>query len=309
MRAIFIAFATLISITGSLQAQVAAPRLNAARSISFNLFNPAVLSWGGPSRVGVGFFDVDFDLETGGLKLNLASGDGSFVQARYVGESFAFHAERISLDLDINPLFGVGTLNIDSSTFAGAYQAGGVFSFGIGQQTDSGNFNGPVDEDKLPLAGVTLVLGEVFYLGAAFGEETVEDGVNTVERSVNAAGAAFFSRGESFGYHLEFYSEKRDAAQDAVTGQTEPEENNTGVTAEVIFLGGLLLGYEVIDAEKTNPDGTPGDEAEDATTFLGWVGTEGLAVTASATTSESTAPITGNITRFEIFTVNVAWMF
>ncbi len=57
MRILSIAIVALLAFAGALQAQIAAPRLNPTIPVSQSAFNPAVLSWGGPSRVGGGLFD------------------------------------------------------------------------------------------------------------------------------------------------------------------------------------------------------------------------------------------------------------
>ena len=122
-----IAVIALLAFAGALQAQIAAPRLNPASLAPLLAFNPAVLPWGGPSRIGGGLVNLSSEIDTPGVgTFDFLSGNGVMAQARLVGENFAFHAERLSISADVGTAFAPpgNTVDIDLTLVGAAYQAG-----------------------------------------------------------------------------------------------------------------------------------------------------------------------------------------
>ena len=311
MRILSLTIAALLALAGGLQAQIAAPRLNPTIPVSISAFNPAVLSWGGPSRFGGGLFDVDRTVTQGGVSQLFASGDGTMAQVRLVGEDFAFHAELISISMPLDPAIGVGSLDIDNSFVGVSYQAGEVFSIGVGMQRDEVSFPGGSEESSLPMVGGTLRLGETVFFGAAFGTETFSESPGgEVDHTVFRAGAAVHFRDQDSGYHLEAYIEDANSEIDAASGTEVDKEEAVGITAEVVFGGGFLVGLEIVNADSTSPGAaSPDGETEDTTISVGWAGSEGLAVTLSLIENEDTDVATGDTATFEATLLSVAWLF
>ncbi len=333
MRSIWLLVAAMLVFAGAIHAQVAAPLLNPVVSSTTNFrlpsgstkpFNVAVLPWSGPSRVGIGVFtDTTFDR----TKLNqpteeVASGDGTLVQFRWVGEAFAFAAEFADHSLDLTGNFAPGSVDIESSLVGVAYQGGEVFSIGIGQQTRELFIDGEIEKETLPMIGATVRPGEVLYIGAAFGEATVEqvDPFSTpavsgeVDRSVQRVGVGLFGRNDDFGWHVEVYKEEKDSAQDTVTGVQVDEEESTGCTVEVILFGGLLLGWEHFDTDLIGTNGVINREDEFDVLSVGWSGMEGLSLVVSLHESESTdvdpaSADFGEVLEFTSTFVGAAWLF
>lgn len=333
MRTLWLLIAALLAFAGAIQAQIAAPRLNPVISSTTNFrfrsgstkpFNPAVLPWSGPSRVGIGVFtDTTIDV----TRLNqptveAASGDGALVQFHWVGEAFAFAAEFADHSLDVTAAFGGGSVDIESSLVGVAYQGGEVFSIGIGQQTREFSIDGEIEKETLPMIGATVRLGEVLYIGAAFGEATVEkvDPFSTpavageVDRSVQRVGVGLFGRNDDFGWHLEVYKEEKDSAQDTVTGVQVDEEESTGGTVEVILFGGLLLGWESVDTDLIGINGVLNREEESTVLSVGWSSMEGLSLVVSLHETESidldpASTDFGEVVEFTSTFLGAAWLF
>ena len=311
MRIIIIAIVALLSLAGVSQAQVAAPRINPAAFVAGSIFNPAVLPWGGPSRVGGGIIDVDVEDTSGGATTPLADGDGIFAQVRLVGDNLAFHADMLDVSLDVEPAAGGGTVEFEESFIGIAYQWGDSFSIGVGVASGEDNIQGNIEESSLPLLGATLRLGDNMLVGGAAGTETVTEGPVDVERSVVMVGAALHSRDNMGGYHLEAYLDNRDSEENVGGGVTVDKEESVGLTAEVIFAENFLIGFELINTDITDPTDPTGAndlEVEETTVSLGWVKGQGLSFVVSSSTEEETDNA-GNVTEFSSLLLAVAYSF
>ncbi len=193
MRTLWLLIAALLAFAGAIHAQVAAPRLNpviAESSRPFNApSNPATLPWSGPSRIGGGLLDLEVEDATG---TQILEGDGKMLQARWVGENFAVAAEVLTSDFeDVPP---PGAFDFDAFLIGAAFQWGEVFSIGVGLESEELSFGTFSEQETLPVAGATLRLAEVIYLGVATGEATLEESVPTfteeLDRTVTRLGEA-----------------------------------------------------------------------------------------------------------------------
>jgi hypothetical protein len=309
MRVLLTTIAILLAASTALQAQIAAPRLNPITPSIISASNPAVFVWGGPTRAGLGYFDMNLtDRPVGGPDTEIASGNGTQLQFDWVGESFAFHAETIAITLDLIPAIGGGTFEVDKDAIGAAYQAGGLFSIGAGLESGSISAQGFLEESSLPLLGGTLRLGEVFYLGAVLGTETVSDAAGDVDRSVQRLGIGVHSREGDFGYHVEVYQETSDSATNATTGTSADQEETSGWGVEVVLMGGLLLGIESATTDDTSPAGVAGDVEDQTLVSVGWAGSEGLSIVLSVWNQEETAT-NGDINEFAFTFLGLSWIF
>lgn len=307
----------LPALSGPVWSQIAAPRLNPV-TIDSSLvspnrlipaFNPAVLPWSGASRVAVGRSDLEAEETVLGITQSTNTGEGTVVQGRYVGESFALAAESYQLELtDIS----TGALSdFDSSLVAAAFRFGDMFSAGVSQQTAE-NVNGTnTDSATLPLLGATVRIGESIFVGLATGEETVENinaGVSTeADRTVTQIGVAYLARDGENGLHLEYYRQTVDAIDDPSYG-TEDEQESAAFTVELIF-SNVLVGYESMDNEISDTTGTVVEDVGLTTISLGWVPEEGLSIVASLQEEETTNAASGNVFRIETTVIAIAWLF
>ena len=328
MRTLWLLIAALLAFAGAIHAQIAAPRLNPALAESPTPFNPATLPWSGASRIGGGLFDEEAEATAPGPPVTAASGDGLMLQARWVGENFAAAVETFSVDLDIIPAFGGGTLEFESNLVGLAFKVGDFISLGIGQQIgEATETQGGVSQsitETLPMAGATLRLGDVFYIGGTFGSETVkfDDGTTSAEeeRDVLRAGAGVHWRDGEDGFHLEAYLEDKELVEFRdPTGTVlvfAQLSETVGVTVEAVF-SNILLGIEFIstETEELEPFVFPPlkkIEEEETTLIVGWAPEEGLAITLAVLESEETESqggITGDVTTFDSVFLGAAWLF
>lgn len=307
MRTLWLLIAALLAFAGAIHAQVAAPRLNPIAIESLNPSNPATLPWSGPSRIGAAWLDVEREDEpVGGPVFLAAEGDGAMVQARWVGETFAIGAEALTIDLT-DPA-GTGPSDADFSLVGVAFQVGELFSVGVGQEAEELSDPAGVEKETLPLAGATLRLAEVIYLGVATGEETVEQSkpgiTQEADRTVIRAGVAYHWRDGDRGLHLEVYREEVDGI---MTPFTREEEESDAFTVEIVFAN-ILIGAEFITTDFTDTTGVFQAEEEQTTLSLGWAPGQGLAIVASLLESERTRA-NGDVETTEVTSIAVAWLF
>jgi hypothetical protein len=290
--------AALLAAAGAAQAQVAAPRLNPVFPESFGTINPGTMPWSGPSRVGAGVLQIEVKDPAGGPPEVLEKGKGPMVQGRVVVENVAVGAEALSVELDVDPsqvggLTGV-THKLDVSAIQAGVRFGEVFSIGIGQQKEKETSDFPgigstSTEETLPMVGVTLRLGGVFYLGAAGGTATIKEsgggGSAEADRSVKSFGVAYHKRDADQGFHLEAYKEIRDSIDPATNpaGIGSNEQDTTGYTIEVV-LANILLGYGSGRTDETDIAGVDQGYEKSGAITLGWAPGQGLAVTLAAST-------------------------
>lgn len=299
MRTIGLALVALFTFWASVQAQIAAPRLNPL-PLNINApWNPAVYSWDGPSRFGGAFASSSLDFTAqGSSEVEAATGDGNAAQFRYVGESFAFGVDHFSLSLEIIQSFGGGDIELQKTVVGGSYQTGEVFSIGLGQEIGKDSFDVDLEETTLPILGVTVRLGESFFLGLAGGTETVESEDTSVagsfqegDRTVTRVGAAYHSRDGENGLHVEAWANLLGTVENA--GFTIGERETIGFTLEIVF-SNILIGFESTSEESINFVSGAVEEERDGTTIsVGWVPLEGLSVVVSINEIE-VADLTNN---------------
>ncbi len=160
--------------------------------------------------------------------------------------------------------------------------------------------------------GATVRLGEIYFIGAATGTSTASDSGSTGETdtSVIQLGAGVHSRDADGGYHLEVFIENVGSAA-GTTGPGIDKEESVGLTAEVIFGGGWLIGLELFNTDTTDPTDPTGlsdSKNEEMTISLGWAPGEGLAVVLSLSEQEE-KPVGGGGIAADFTIISVAWMF
>lgn len=316
-----IAIAVLASaswtVSGTVWAQIAAPRLNpvaieSARvtsNRSLKPFNPAVLSWSGASRIAVSRTDLEAEITTPTLTLITNTAEGTIVQGRYVGEFFSAAVESYQSEL-VDAIGGV-TTDVDNFLAAVSFRFGDLLSAGVSQQTSEYVDANSSNMATLPLFGATLRIGETFFIGMATGDETVEESgggtAGEVDRTVTQFGVAYLARDGENGLHLEFFRQTVDGYTDPVLG-TGFEEETDAFTVELIF-SHLLAGYESVSTGSFDTAGTPQNDTELTTITLGWAPEKGFSIVASVEEEEITNIASGNVFRIETTVIALAWVF
>jgi hypothetical protein len=308
--------ALMMFAAAGVQAQVAAPRLNSF----FAAGNPAVLPLNASSQAGLGYLSLDAEFTAGGATFTAASGTGTGVNLRFVGESFAVAYGQITSDLDVEPILGSGTITIEESTLEIGVRLGDTFTLGVSQQTGSESEPGESEETSLVNAGIVWKLGDVVYLGGSYGTETGErtDPFNVDSESdhtVSRYGAALYSRDGESGYHIEL-----NRKETSILELTDPGGNTqylesleeTGFTLEVIF-SNFLIGYESITIAQETADinnlfTVETTDIKEQVISLGWVPEEGLNIILVSLVSEETDEI-GDVFTLTASAVQVSWAF
>ena len=311
-----IAVITLLAFAGALQAQIAAPRLNPAtlESPRFSpnrlnkALNPAVLPWSGPSRIGAAITSMDVTDTSGGVTTTV-EGDGTILQGRFVGENFAIGAEFYQIDTNA-PAGGGPPPEFESTMIALAYQFGELFSVGFSRQESIFPDSAGDSSETLPQLGATLRLGEVFFLGLARGDESVQrgGGGGSGDRAVTHVGVGYHWREGDRGAHIELYRQSAEGINNPPS-ITEDEVEAVGFSAEFVFAN-ILVGIESFQSENT--DATSGvllDETDETTLSVGWVPEQGLSLTANFVEEERTDKFSGDITLIETLILGLAWLF
>lgn len=279
------------------QAQFAAPTLLPGAVTE----NPAVIQWGGPSIIGGAYIKGESEQTDSANPATLDTGksDGYFVGFRLVGKSISLAAHTAEFNGDN---FSTEESKFQFSAVALAIPIGDSLTLGIGQEVGSValQFQSGVQYNlnydlTLPHGGFSLRLGNVLYLGASFGTESITASVKTTpsvpaleaeakwERDVRRYGVALYS-GNGTKWHLEFGATLKDAATDPVSGiSIERNEERTGVFE--VLAGGYLFGikskkYEEID-ETSSPAVIKVTETNKEVT-LGWVPEKGWALVLAA---------------------------
>jgi hypothetical protein len=299
MKLKFLVAAGLFWAAGTAWGQVAAPPLTPG---TFALENPAAIKWGSPSRVGILGGNLNIDNNPGGPDVKAT---GFTAGVRLVGGMFAVAAEASQFKSEDVTIIWPGTtipvtahLKSDTQNIQAAVQLGNHIALGAGQRTENARNEGtsPVplpplsrtlvgDEEKkvTATAGVSLRLGEWFFIGAAGGQEKRDhtdlysDVSDSATRDVTSAGVGVRT-GSTVLFHAEGYvidKAKFPAATPPVL-RSPDERQTTGGTVEFI-VGRVLLGY---NAEHTNfPNvNDDKDKADAQTVVVGWVPRTGLSI-------------------------------
>ena len=336
----------MIVLGQNAQAQIASPRLNPMETLRANPFfhptsdvvlfdssspfNPAVDIWRDASHLGVGVGNHDSSASVSGPQGNfdVATGDSQTVQLALVGEMFAFSARVANHDMEIDPGLGTGTFTIDTAHVGLSAKLGEILSLGVGFQSEENHdeTQGPGNEitlkEEMPLGGVTLRLGEMFFVGGAYGTETVDaespQGPASGDRAVTNIGVGIQTRDGDTGFHIEIYKSTEDLLELFEPGGNEvysSEGEKTGATLEVVF-SNILLGVESLNStsEVNNPFPPPGvpvlrtGESKETMLSVGWIPQEGLSLVVSATENELTE-YNGDVVTYESGAATLFWRF
>ncbi len=240
-----------LGLAGTAAAQVAAPSLT---PFSFVNENPAVMQWGSPSRVGAAYTRGQSLTDPAGPDHDNFSGLAGGL--RLVGGRFSLAIEGSQLDSDNKP-------NNNQAEFQSATRGalgvrlGDHVSLGIGQANTQTQVAGATAPTRVtletPQYGVSLRLGEWFFLGGALGTDTYkfEDQAASAnnfsgKRNVFKYGVGMRTAG-GVRTHLEYYVVDRSAFTDSTL--TGGRENARSGVLE-FNLGGFLLGYATTHVER-----------------------------------------------------------
>lgn len=308
--------ALLVFAAAGVQAQIASPSL----SIVLSGGNPAVLPLYSSSQIGVGTLDVEVGLTFGAFSDTLASGDGTAVDLRFVGESFAVSYGQTSIDLEVNPTYGGGTISFGGSAIEAGVRMGESFTLGVSQESEENSEPGESSETSLVLGGIVWKLGDAFYIGGSYGTETGNrnDPFNIdseADHVVARYGVALYSRDGESGYHLEINREETGVLElKDPAGNTQYLESyeETGFVLEFLF-SNIMIGFESIKstgetADINNLFSVETVENKAQTITLGWVPEEGLNVLLFSSEEEEDDGA-GTVVDFSLTGLFVSWAF
>lgn len=303
-------------------AQVAAPRLIPV----FVSDNPAVIQLGGPSRIGAARFDTESEItntSTTPATVTDAESSGFLAGLRLVGDSISFAAQLVNLEgTEGNTL----KLEFDITSVALAIPIGDFLTLGAGRETADIKFESTVPafldfESSTNLFGVTLRLGGVFFLGAAFGNETLKV-TQTVpaipvlnfeaefERDHKRFGAAIYDN-EGVKWHLEYAVMIKESDRDDVTGfQIEKSEEKSGIIE--VNAGGFLLGFRSKTLEESDDSVLPAVISITEKTKeinLGWVPESGWALAVGVWETEREEPSANTTKKDSTIVVLLSFLF
>ncbi len=167
---IFLA-AGLMTWSAGVLAQVAAPSLRPG-VLNTVSFNPAVLQWR-HSTVTIGRFEGTNEIFLpDGTQLREDAFAGPFFQGVAVGEYFSLGVERFVLEGSTSDPIATYFTDYDQTQAALAGNIGGVVALGVGVDNTTRDFSsGSQQVNEIAIAGISLRLAEVFYLGLAVGDE------------------------------------------------------------------------------------------------------------------------------------------
>lgn len=321
MRKPILLTAALLLAALTAQAQVAAPTLAPLVRTSTST-NPAVLQWGAPSHVGIAYGRGDTKAEDDtGFQFGEGDADLAMAQLRWVGERFSLGAEYYSTSEQHDtkaPLPPGPIIDIDTSgaQVALAGQLGDMVALGLGYETSEFKFTTATDsgttKGKLPVGGVSVRMGEVFFLGAAYGKETIDPAFtdSNQDRGVVRYGVGYRQAFGSGAVHLEAFREDRDPYDDPNNPpDTVDEVELTGYAVEAMF-GEVLLSHVAFSQDSTDVQGGVSSTLQfDSTqSTVGWVPEAGWAVMAKLDTNEITQS-TGEVFSSRIVSLGAALRF
>jgi hypothetical protein len=344
--------AALFAAGGAAWAQVASPSL--APFGDGATANPSAMQWHESSVIGLiagsGSGDI---LDPSGTSLAEGENHSRTVNLRLhsASVSFGMDARRTTLEFaSPDHLTFVNNREETVTRVAAALQLGGLLALGIGREhgriestfrigpplTNGAlpPFNGAILESTgettatLPLAGVSLRLGEVLYLGAAGGTETVQVMQNDlltpatpppfastedfeVERDVRRYGAGIRWRPSAGNaVRVEGSLERRDPFQrPGATVQEDESETRSGtlevMVNHVLFAFNGNTTQRFVDGEKT-------EESRGSLTAIAWVPDDGFSLAVGASHGEVepvASPFGVKRLEFDDWAVAVAWIY
>ena len=314
LRLAALMLAALLAAVGAAQAQVAAPRLAPLQFGSLTA-NPATMQWSEFSHVGAVIAKGEQTAEINGVSLPAGEGDSNAqgVQVRKVWESFSLGAEIASLEFEIGNSTD-GFRNTDISVFnAGlAFRVGESVTLGLAVEKtdiDESRFDPAATppatqqsfELSLTLAGISVRLGEVYFVGAALGKETVTADFlpNELDRNVIRLGVGLSTgmrdpeeradaEATRFQVHLEVFREVRDPFEIGPVARSS-DTTTDGFVAELLW-GSIILGFKGTTKTEEEIDGagvkTGDTESREGEITIGWVPEKGLSLLISLSKQE-----------------------
>ncbi len=260
----------VMGAAGAAWGQIAAPSLAPG---TFSSENPAAIKWGAPSRFGAGYL-AEHDTNTpSNQHTDYTGASGGF---RLVGESLALGFEtQGKQDQEDNLHDERGT-----SSAALAVQTGPVLAWGLGYNAFNQTLNSAKTATKEPDLGLSLRLGEIWFIGGTVGRESTSHKDQLApatefygDRDVVRAGIGF-RRGGTVLMHMEAFAiNKRD--YDTTALGKFGGESTSGGTVEFTFWSFLLGG----SARHTKVHATLTDTIDLMTADIGYAPREGLSLT------------------------------
>jgi len=314
MRRIPVILAALVMIAGTAQAQVAAPSLvptaprvldptSVPAEANFTPANPAAMQWGAPSRVGIG--TLRSRLTSDAPNTDDLTYQGNYGGARLVGESLSLGAEVASIS-EVESTFA---LDNSSANAALAAQFGGWMAFGVGYASNTIEFGNSTDESTTPSGGVSLRLGESFFVGGALGEQSLshsdDDPLSPdfeASRRVEWYGVGFRTGGDVL-FHAEINVENRRHYE--INGR---ESGGYRVQQGVLELNvwNILLAARAGSVDTKIKGKSPlGYTAAD----IGWAPLQGLALMLHVERLQDDDTASGYTDTFETTAASVAYQF
>ncbi|MCZ6844134.1 MAG: hypothetical protein O7G32_15050, partial [SAR324 cluster bacterium] len=200
----------------------------------------------------------------------------------------------------------------DGQAANGAFQLGDTVAFGLGLEKNSLESGNTKFEGSEVLAGASLKLGDIFFLGAALGRETIDVTVTTVsdqvERDVRNFCIGIFDD-EGVKWHIEysvFFVDSLVKSAPIVLNFKEIEVANLEIEVNV---DGFFYGIGASSTESTDNSVSPTTSTEEDAidVEVGWVPEEGLAVVLFFGRGEETEG--GNVTDSDRFGVLLSLIF
>jgi len=282
-RTLWLVCAAVLLAAGTAEAQVAAPELTPAapryyrandlgtNSATITADNPAALQWGGPSRAAFGLIKLDTQ-PTGAADQKY---NGYFVGYRGVNDGWAFGLEHLDVKQDAS-----GSLHETESSGHLSYQILKGLALGAGLDRGVGD-TGAGDTKVLDKTlGLSVNLGETFYLGYAAGQDDLDNSTGvSATRSTAMIGVALRLKG-AWNWHIAYDKLAKGDFDNGVGGGFDL----TTFTLQV-GLGNLLLGAQSV---KRDPKGG-GSEFKATVIDVGWVPEKGLTLSGRLSNGENTA--------------------
>jgi hypothetical protein len=324
MRIVGLTLAVLLVVCGTASGQVAAPLLNPTPTVSlessFNPLqvhvpepsNPAVLPWDGPSRVGASYGVISTDIPSASVHPGL-KGHMDGVLAEAVGKTFAAAIQANFMKQDFDPAITTGVLELSVQRVGVAAQFGDRYSVAIGNESvdnkDTSTGGHDVQESLL-MAGATVRIDQMIYLGAAGGTATIKDklGMQQVKRNALQYGIAYLWRGTESAAHVEVFHSHRPAKVYPNLSFAAADNDINGYTVEAM-VAHLQLGYSSRQDKTKDQFGNPQEKDTVATVTLGYDIAPGLAIIASKFTAKSALVTGGTYSNIKSTNLGVAWQF
>ncbi|MCZ6558300.1 MAG: hypothetical protein O7A69_11065 [SAR324 cluster bacterium] len=259
--------------------------------------------------MGVFYDKSESETTTGGVVVGSSDADGFTVGVRLVGENLSFAGEMSSSGETDST--GSKT-DFDGQAANGAFQLGDTVAFGLGLEKNSLESGNTKFETSLMLAGASLRLGDIFFLGAAFGKQTIDVTVTTVSDQVELNerrfGIGIFDD-EGVKWHIEysvFFVDSLVKSAPIVLNFKEIEVANLEIEVNI---DGFLFGIGASSSESTDNSVSPATTGEEDAieVEVGWVPEEGLAVVLFFGRGEETEG--GNVTDSDSIGLLLSLMF